>query len=342
MNTEMDLKEALLYEKLDQNRVSCCLCSHRCKISDQHFGICNVRENRGGILYTHSYGTVIARNIDPIEKKPLYHFHPDSYSYSIAAIGCNFKCGFCQNWQISQVNEARALGLEPQKSKPEDIVFQAIQSKSKSISYTYTEPTIFFEFAREIAQIATGKGLANIFVTNGFMTKEMILMAKPWLDAANVDLKSFREETYRKTCKGRLGPVLENIETMKNAGIWIEVTTLVVPGLNDSEDELKDIARFLAGIDPSIPWHISRFHPQYKMTDSPATPYSSLNRAYEIAREAGLRYPYIGNAVGKGNHTWCYNCGRLLIERSGFSIVKYDLKEGACPQCGAVVDGIGL
>jgi pyruvate formate lyase activating enzyme len=338
----MQLKEAMLYEKLDEGRVSCHLCSHHCQIAEGKFGICNVRENRDGRLYTHAYGAVIASHLDPIEKKPLYHFHPGSYSYSIAAIGCNFKCGFCQNWQISQVKEAAALGLVPHELKPESIVAQALQTGSKSISYTYTEPTIFFEYAFEISRIAAERGLANIFVTNGFMTKQMIQTARPFLNAANVDLKSFREETYKKICKGRLAPVLENIETMKRSGIWIEVTTLIVPGLNDSENELKEIARFLAGVDVSIPWHISRFHPQYRMADSAVTPMSILSRAYEFGREAGLHYVYVGNVMGEGNHTRCWNCRRLLIEREGFSIRKYDIKDGSCPQCGTRIDGVGL
>ncbi len=338
----MQLKEAMLYEQLEENRVACFLCSHRCKISDGKYGICNVRENRGGRLYTHSYGAVIASHLDPIEKKPLYHFYPGTWSYSIAAIGCNFKCGFCQNWQISQVKEAEALGLVPREAEPERILAQARQTRCRSISYTYTEPTIFFEYAFEIARLAAGEGLANIFVTNGFMTGEMIRTARPFLDAANVDLKSFRDETYKKTCKGRLAPVLDSIAEMKRSGMWIEVTTLIVPALNDSEDELKGIARFLAGVDVSIPWHISRFHPQYKMMDNAITSISVLNRAYEIGREAGLRYVYIGNAPGEGNHTRCWKCQRLLIQREGFSIGQYDIKEGACPQCGTRIDGVGM
>ena len=276
------------------------------------------------------------------KKKPLYHFYPGTYSYSIAALGCNFQCDFCQNWQISQVKEAEALGLNAETEKPDNIVMQAKQMGAKSISYTYTEPTIFFEYAYEISQIAVKQQLANIFVTNGFMTKEMLSMAQPWLKAANIDLKAFKEETYKKICKGRLAPVLENIETMKRDGIWVEVTTLIVPGLNDSEAELKGIAQFLARIDCTIPWHISRFHPQYKRMESPMTPMATLNKAYELAHEAGLRYAYIGNAPGKGNHTWCHHCRHLLIERSGFYITKYDLKDGTCPKCGTTIDGVGM
>ena len=338
----MALKEASLYSKLENNTVSCFLCSHHCTISDGKFGICNVRENLGGILYTHSYGSIIAENIDPIEKKPLYHFHPGSCSYSIAAIGCNFKCDFCQNWEISQVLEAEALGVNPRRENPESIVAKALQTNSKSISYTYTEPTIFFEYALDVSRLAAQKSLANVLVTNGFMTKEMIAEMKPLLHAANIDLKAFKDTTYRKVCKGRLAPVLENIALMKREGIWIEVTTLIVPGLNDSEDELKNIASFLAGVDRSIPWHISRFHPQYKMTRESDTPLSILSRAYDLAGEAGLRYAYIGNAPGKGNHTFCYNCRQLLIERSGFSILQYNIKKGTCPKCGTIIDGVGL
>ncbi|MFB3925101.1 MAG: AmmeMemoRadiSam system radical SAM enzyme [Syntrophales bacterium] len=338
----MFLKEALLYKKAEANKVSCYLCSHRCSIPDGGFGICNVRENRGGVLYTHAYGELIARNIDPIEKKPLYHFYPGTYSYSIAAIGCNFKCDFCQNWQISQAREAEELGLRSQAVRPEDVIKQAKQTDSKSISYTYTEPTIFFEYALEISRLAKKEGLANVFVTNGYMTAEMLHMMDGYLNAANVDLKSFRKDYYRKVCKGNLAPVLENIRTMHKSGIWIEITTLVVPGLNDSEQELREIADFIAGVDRTIPWHVSRFHPQYRMDGRPATPMTVLNRAYEIGKEAGLHYVYLGNVSGKGNHTYCHKCSRLLIERSGFSVRRYEITEGRCPQCGTRVEGVGL
>jgi pyruvate formate lyase activating enzyme len=335
------LKEAMLYKKIEGDKVSCFLCSHHCHISDGRFGICSVRENKGGILYTHAYGELIAQNIDPIEKKPLYHFFPSSRSFSIAAIGCNFQCGFCQNWQISQVKEAGALGLRPQEVKPEEVVRQAKRSASMSISYTYTEPTIFFEYAYEIGQVAKKEGLYNVFVTNGYMTKEMIQMIHPYLDAANIDLKSLSEDYYREICKGKLGPVLKSIEMMKKLNIWIEITTLVVPGQNDSEEELRKIASFIAGIDCSIPWHISRFYPQYKMEDLESTPMKVLHRAYDIGKEAGLRYVYLGN-VGDGNHTYCPQCNDLLIERLGYSIKEYKIREGRCLHCKSPIDGIGL
>ena len=336
------LKEALLYKKKEENKVSCFLCSHHCLISDGKFGICNVRENRGGTLYTHAYGRLVAENIDPIEKKPLYHFLPRSSSFSIATVGCNFQCGFCQNWQISQVKEAETLGLRSEEVKPEEVVKQAKRSGSRSISYTYTEPTIFFEYAFDVGRLAKKEGLYNVFVTNGFMTQEMIQMAQPWLDAANIDLKSFSDEYYRKLCKGRLQPVLNSIASMRKLGIWVEVTTLVVPGENDSEKEFKEIADFLVRTDPAIPWHISRFYPQYQMGDLESTPMKTMNRAYEIGKEAGLRYVYLGNVMGKGSDTYCYRCNQLLIERLGYSIKRDKIKDGKCPQCQNPVDGVGL
>ncbi len=336
------IKEALLYEKLESDKVRCFLCNHHCIISVGRSGICGVRENREGTLYTHAYGELIAQNVDPIEKKPLYHFLPGSSSFSIGAIGCNFQCGFCQNWRISQIKEAEQLGLHSQEIRPKDVVRQAKLTDSKSISYTYTEPTIFFEYAYDIAQLAKEEGLYNVFVTNGFMTEEMIRMIRPYLDAANIDLKSFSDDYYRKVCKGRLSPVLKNIELMKKLNIWIETTTLLVPGQNDSEEELRKIAGFLAGIDKAIPWHVSRFYPEYKMDYLENTPIHVLNRAYEIGREAGLRYIYLGNVKGGGNHTYCYQCKDLLIKRFGFSIQEYKIREGKCPGCNSPIDGVGL
>ena len=233
------------------------------------------------------------------------------------------------------------MGLRSEEVKPEEVVKQAKHSGTKSISYTYSEPTIFFEYAYEISQLAKKDGLFNVFVTNGFMTKEMIQTIYPYLDAANIDLKSFRDDYYRKICKGKLASVLESIELMKKLGIWIEVTTLVVPGQNDSQEELVEIANFLARLDTSIPWHISRFYPQYKMEDLESTPIEIINQAYEIGKNAGLRYVYLGN-VGKGNNTYCYRCHRLLIERFDFSIEAYQVKEGRCPDCSSSIDGVGL
>ncbi len=342
------LKEALLYEKLENKSVHCYLCSHHCKITDQKFGFCGVRQNINGVLYTHVYGKVIASHIDPIEKKPLYHFFPGSSAFSIATIGCNFRCGFCQNWEISQ--SSLREGLIPKKGTvpafeggevlPQEIVETAIKNKCKSISYTYTEPTIFFEYAFETAKLAKAKGLYNNFVTNGYMTAEALEMIKPYLDAANVDLKFFKDSSYKKICAASLKPVLDSIKLMHDLDIWVEVTTLVVPGENDSPEELRDIAEFIASVDKNIPWHVSRFHPDYQFTDRQPTPEATLKKAQEIGKESGLTYIYVGNVTGFGNDTFCPNCKKLLIKREVFSILEYNIKQGKCAFCNVTIPGI--
>ena len=331
-------KEALLYKKQEAKSVECCLCNHRCKIKDQKFGFCAVRQNLNGILYTHVYARPVAMHVDPIEKKPLYHFLPKTLSFSIATLGCNFRCGFCQNWQISQSSSRDTIELEGEVL-PEEIVRQAIKNKCRGISYTYTEPTIFFEYALDTAKLAKEKGLLNSFVTNGYMTKEAIEMVGPYLDAANVDLKFFREESYKKICSAHLEPVLESIRLMKESGIWVELTTLLIPGENDSETELKDIARFIAGIDQNMPWHISRFHPDYKLTDRQATSEAALKKAETIGRKEGLNYIYIGNVIGFGNDTYCHHCKKLLVKREVFSVLENNIKQGKCSFCNTLIPG---
>ena len=290
------IKQAMLYDKLGDDKVQCKLCAHQCKILSGKSGICGVRKNKDGELYTLVYGDVIASHADPIEKKPLYHFLPGSYSYSIATIGCNFKCSFCQNWEISQASK-RQGALSGYELMPEEVVREAKKNNCKSISYTYTEPTIFFEYAYDTARLAKKEGLYNVFVTNGYMTKETLNVIKPYLDAANVDLKSFREDFYREMCGAHLKPVLDTIELMKKLGIWIEITTLVVTGKNDSDNEFKDIAEFIATLDPDIPWHISRFHPDFKYLEEKPTSIDTLKRAREIGIRAGLRNIHLGNVI---------------------------------------------
>lgn len=334
------MKEAILYLKKEKKAVSCLLCSHYCTIADGKTGICSVRENKDGVLYTHSYGNLISTNIDPIEKKPLFHFMPGSVSYSIAAIGCNFRCGFCQNWEISQKKEAEKLGVKSYYLSPDQIVAEAKRYGCKSISYTYTEPTIFFEYALDIARTAKEQGICNVFVTNGYMTRDCLDVSRGLFDAANVDLKSFRDEFYKNLCGAHLKPVLDSIEYMKRIKLWVEVTTLIVPGFNDSDEELKGIASFLAGISKDIPWHISRFHPQYKMNDLMPTPVLTLEKAQRIGLEAGLRYVYIGNVQGEGEDTICHNCSEHLIVRSGYVVKKNIIKEGKCQKCKASIEGV--
>lgn len=334
------IKEAMLYEKLEGGKVHCALCSHRCNIAPSKRGICGVRENREGTLYTLVYGPVIAAGVDPIEKKPIYHFYPGTESYSIAAVGCNFRCSFCQNHEISQFprEDGRVSGRE---TTPREIVDRALGCGSKSISYTYTEPTIFFEFARDTARLAHEEGLKNIFVTNGFMTREALETAASWLDAANVDLKSFRDDFYKRHCGASLEPVLQTLKGMKERGIWVEVTTLVIPTLNDDEGELKDIASFIRSLGEDVPWHVSRFFPRYNVQSLPPTPVKTIDRALEIGREAGLRHVYSGNVSGQGGEdTLCGKCGHLLIGRKGYVITANNLTRSKCSRCGTTLAGI--
>ena len=341
----MTKKEALLYEKLENKLIHCYLCSHHCRIAEEKFGFCGVRQNINGVLYTYAYGKVAAAHIDPIEKKPLYHFLPGTYSFSIATIGCNFRCGFCQNWEISQQSfrEPREVAVPDSKGEaflPQEIVELAVRNKCKSISYTYTEPTIFFEYAFEISRLARQKGIYNCFVTNGYMTKECIRMISPYLDAANIDLKFFKDSSYKKVCAASLEPVLNSIRLMRELGIWVEATTLVVPGENDSEEELNGIARFLAGVDKNIPWHISRFQPDYKFTNREATPLETLKKAKSIGIKAGLKFIYVGNIYGLGNDTYCPTCKKTLIKREAFSILENHIKKGKCSHCGCLIPGL--
>ncbi len=332
-------KEALLYQRLDGQQVVCNLCGHHCKIANEKFGFCGVRQNIDGILFSHVYGSIISAHVDPIEKKPLYHFLPGSKSFSIATIGCNFHCDFCQNWEISQARVDKNKNIEGIYYPAEKVVKIALDNGCKSISYTYTEPTIFFEYALDCAQLAKEKGLYNIFVTNGFMTKETIQMIKPYLNAANVDLKFFKDESYRKICGGSLQPILDSIALMNELGIWVEVTTLVVPTENDSDGELKGIAQFISDVDKNIPWHISRFHPDYKLQNTVLTPEKTLQKALDIGYQAGLRYVYIGNVSGWGNDTICYNCKKILIKREGFDILENHVQDNSCSNCKTAIPG---
>ncbi|GBE15775.1 MAG TPA: AmmeMemoRadiSam system radical SAM enzyme [Proteobacteria bacterium] len=332
--------EAILYEKRDDNSVHCLLCAHRCRIFPGKRGICRVRENRDGILYSMVYGKLVAEHVDPIEKKPLYHFLPGSLSYSVATAGCNLSCRHCQNYEIS-ILPSVDTAIPGQYREPDEVVKKALESGCRSISYTYTEPTIFLEYALDCCRQGRDAGLRNVFVTNGFMTPEAVKVLTPCLDAANVDLKGATEDFYRQVCGGHMEPVLETIRALYEAGIWIEVTTLLIPGLNDDQRSLGFISEFIASIDPLIPWHISRFFPTYKMTDHPPTPLGALRRAERDGKSAGLKYTYIGNISHEDDQTLCHRCGNLLLERSGFTLINSNLsQDGACPKCGTAFNGI--
>lgn len=334
------MKEAMLYEKLEEKKVRCHLCAHGCTIKDGRRGICAVRENRDGTLYSLVYGRVISMHIDPIEKKPLFHFLPGSTSFSLATVGCNFHCTHCQNYEISQYPKEHEGDIPGQHITPEAIVDAAEGNGCESISYTYTEPTIFFEFAYDCARLAHEKGIKNVFVSNGYTSPEATRLIAPYLDGNNIDLKG-NDEHYKKICGARLEPVKETIRLMKELGVWVEVTTLIIPDHNDSEEDLGNIAEFIKSVDPSIPWHVTQFYPTYKLIDKPRTPVKTLRRAREIGFETGLKYVYEGNVPGEGGeNTYCPHCKELLIRRFGFSIIDNKIRHGGCPRCNTSIEGI--
>jgi pyruvate formate lyase activating enzyme len=329
-------KEVLekFYEKKG-NRIVCKLCSHYCQLKDGQVGVCGVNKNEGGKLVNLVYGKIAALHIDPIEKKPLYHFLPGTTALSIGTVGCNMQCSFCQNWQISQVRKVERQDYV----SPEELVALALKYKSKSIAYTYNEPTIFYPYARDVALEARKYGIKNIFVTNGVESKEVIEDMKGIIDAANVDFKAYDEKYYRRELKAPF-TVRETIKHMKKIGMWVEVTTLIIPGINDDAEHLKKIAGFIADeAGTETPWHLSAFHPDYKMLDKPRTPLTTLEQAYEIGRKAGLKFIYIGN-VGVKNTTYCPVCNASLIERVGYMLLSYRLENGKCYQCKTKIPGV--
>lgn len=330
----------MFFERLENKEVRCHLCAHNCLIQDGKRGICAVRENTDGVLFSLVYGKVITAHVDPIEKKPLFHMLPSSSSFSIAAVGCNFRCMHCQNYEISQYPRERKFEVPGQEMSPDDIVELAVKQRCESISYTYTEPTIFFEFAYDCARLAHKKGIRNVFVSNGYTGPEAVKTIAPYLTANNIDLKG-SDKFYRETCGARLKPVQETIALMRGLGVWVEVTTLIIPGHNDSDEDLSAIARFIHSVDPAIPWHISRFHPTYKLMDAPVTSLEILRKARKIGHAEGLKFVYEGNVPGEdGENTYCPACRELLIKRVGFRIAHNSIKDGKCNKCGNMIEGI--
>ncbi|MBS3761954.1 MAG: AmmeMemoRadiSam system radical SAM enzyme [Planctomycetes bacterium] len=330
---QRNLREAILWSQ-DGDVVDCFLCNHRCTISEDHRGFCGMRENRQGTLYSLVYGHLVTSSVEFIEKKPLYHFQPGSRSYSIATPGCNFRCPWCQNWRISHSNGIGDLN-QIAYTDPSHVVEKAKLEKCQSVCYTYTEPTIFMEYALDTARLAQKDGLKNVFVTNGYQTPEAVDTIQGLIDAANIDLKSFSDDFYKEECGARLEPVLETIKNMYRAGIHVEVTTLVVPGLNDSDDELSSIASFLSGISEDLPWHVTRFHPDFEAQDINPTPRETIRCAIEIGREEGLQYVYAGNiALPEGRDTVCPNCGHSVIQRGVLGETESKLEGDRCPHCG--------
>jgi len=319
-----------------KEKITCLLCQHYCQLQEGQVGICGVNKNENGSLRTLVYAHPSALNIDPIEKKPLYHLLPATTALSLGTVGCNFKCPFCQNWQISQEKRVdTSVNISPQQ-----IVDLALQNGAASIAYTYNEPTIFYPYAKDIGLLAKKEGLKNIFVTNGFESLEVVKDMTSWLDAANVDLKSWDDAYYKKVLKGGLEAVKDTLRLMVAEGIWVEVTTLLIEGENDSDEDLKAMAEFIAKeLGVHVPWHLSAFHPNYKMLDHTNTSLKTLERAQKIAKEAGLLYVYLGNVPVHGD-TYCPECNTLLIDRTGYRVTQNKLINGACPQCHRAIEGV--
>ncbi len=343
------MKECINYQKIKDNKVQCRACSHFCLIDDGNVGICGIRKNTEGRLNLLAYGKAIAVNIDPIEKKPLFHFLPGSKSFSFGTIGCNFRCGNCQNFDISQMYSLKGkVGKYGEIDwgydlPPEEIVKEAIAKSCASIAYTYNEPTVFLEYALDTMKIAREQGIKNVWVSNGFMSKETLDSAIPYLDAANVDIKSFDDKFYRDNCGAKVRPVLDNCIRLAKEKIWLEVTTLVIPDMSDDEVMLRDIARFIKNeLGGQVPWHVSAFSGRisWKLQNVPDTPLEKIKRCYEIGKEEGLKYVYAGNVWDTDlESTFCPSCGQVAVRRVGYSFQRSD-EQGKCKNCGRTIEGI--
>ena len=334
------IKEGVLFDELADKKIKCNVCSHRCVISDGKLGLCRTRQNKNGKIYTLIYNTVSSEAVDPIEKKPLYHFLPGTFSYSLGSIGCNFKCEHCQNWNISQAKPQESFTIE---ITPQMAVQRALESGARSISWTYNEPAIWHEYTFDSAVLAKKAGLKTIYVTNGYITPETLRRIAPYLDAYRVDIKSFSEDFYRKTCGARLAPVLESTKLAKELGMHVETITLVIPTKNDSPDEITRIVKWVHdNVGEDTPMHFTRFHPMYKMNELYPTPVGTIEMAYDIAKKEGMRFVYLGNVGGhKYENTYCPKCNALLIDRVGFSVSAVKIKDGKCPDCGEKIPIVG-
>ncbi len=331
---EAGKREAVFWSPMEKERwVRCGLCNHRCPIPPGKTGICRVRKNEEGRLYTLIYGMASSVAVDPIEKKPLFHFKPGSTAFSLGTVGCNFRCLHCQNNDISMADPSFPF---LRKVTPEEVVEGALATRSESIAWTYNEPTIWYEFTLETSRLAKKEGISAVYVTNGYMTEEALREHRPYLDAMNIDVKAFTEEFYKKVVGARLEPVLRTCENAVEMGIHVEITYLVIPGWNDRREEIKQFSEWVVeALGEDIPVHFSRFYPQYKMTDRPPTPLSTLDMAYNVAKDAGVKYVYLGNVPGDHReNTYCPSCGELLIERVGFAVSVNRVKNGRCPRCG--------
>ncbi len=338
--------DGLLFEKLPENKVQCYACGHLCRIPEGKAGICKVRYNEGGTLKVpRNYAGAL--QVDPIEKKPFFHVLPGTRAFSFGMLGCDYHCDYCQNWITSQALHdpaSEAAGARPEDVTAKELVQMAVENRCRTITSTYNEPLITSEWAAEVFEAARAKGLLTSYVSNGNATRGVLEFLRPYLDCYKVDLKAFNDKSYRRTMGGTLKPVLETIERLKAMGFWLEVVTLIIPGFNDSEKELKSMAKFLASVDRNIPWHVTAFHSDYKMMGTPDTQPEQLHRGYALGKEAGLHFVYSGNRpgeVGTTENTYCPSCNGLLIERVGFRVLANRMGPGGkCPDCRAAVPGV--
>ncbi|MBV7331590.1 AmmeMemoRadiSam system radical SAM enzyme [Chloroflexi bacterium TSY] len=341
------LREAILSRPLKKEYVQCTACEHWCAVAPSEAGKCGVRRNIDGTLQLVVYGKAIAAHIDPVEKKPLNHFLPQSPIFSIGTVGCNLFCQWCQNWDISQYSDFDPeIDYIGQSLSPTDVVEQCKAQHIPLVAFTYNEPTVFFEYAYDTAKLAHDEQIRTVFVSSGFETEQALNVLEPYLDAINVDLKAFRDKTYRTYCGVRLAPIKRNIERLiRETNIWTEVTTLLIPGLNDSDEELTEIAEFLAALNPNVPWHVTAFIPHYRMRNRPPTPADTLYRAWQIGKSAGVHYVYTGNIVDDPvldgcSDTVCPACGQILVRRKGYHVQQFWPTPGACHVCGKEIAGV--
>ncbi len=337
------MKTLAKFWKPSNGKVECYLCPVECRLKEDQVGSCGVRVNHGGKLYTYTYGSLISAAVDPVEKKPLFHFYPGHTTLTIATPGCNLHCRGCQNWEISQVPKGKVFEdsfFTDTNVPPEAVVEAALREGCESISYSYSDPTIFVEYMLDVARIAKEKGLKNIMVTAGYINREPLEEIDRYMDAYSIDLKFFSDESYRRYSKGRLQPVLDTIKFVFERGKWVELTTLLVPEFLD-ERQIRDIARWIVReLAPWVPWHLSRFFPYYKATDLPPTPVEDLERAFQIGKEEGLEFVYVGNLFGNRHEsTYCPRCGEEVIGRRGYLITKVELEGGRCKRCGYEIKG---
>jgi len=332
-------RAAMFWEKLDEKKVKCTLCPRACEVADVERGYCGVRENQGGQYQTLVYGALCSANVDPIEKKPLYHYLPGTTAFSIATAGCNIECKFCQNWQISQF---RPEQVESVVVEPPQLIAACQARRCPTIAYTYSEPVVFYEYMHDTAALARQQGIGSVLISNGYIQEKPLRQLCQQLTGVKIDFKAFTEKFYAETCSGELKPVLAALETLKDIGIWLELVILIVPTLNDSPDEVKQMSQWVVQhLGPDVPMHFTRFHPTYRITNLPQTPVATLETCRQIALDAGVHYAYAGNVpMHPGENTYCHSCRHELIRRLGFQVKSNRIENGKCPQCGTAIPGV--